>query len=88
MVNSGSVHTKFNFLCVSGTLGLEVTNTPGTAKVLALNLARFFSSNGKWPISKKLSAFCLSACFVGLVSTSYNCFFFCTQFTLLLLLVF
>ena len=40
MVILGSVHSEFQFLCVSGTLGLEVTTATGTAKVLGWNLTR------------------------------------------------
>ena len=36
--NLGFVHNKFKFLGVSGTLDLDVTNTPGMAKVPGLNL--------------------------------------------------
>ena len=38
MVILGLVHNEFIFLCVFDTLGLEVTNTPATAKVLVSNL--------------------------------------------------
>ena len=41
MVNLDSVHNEFQFLSVSGTIGLEVTNSPGTAKVLGLSLFLF-----------------------------------------------
>ena len=34
----GLVHNEFNFFCVSGTLGLEVTNAPVTAKGLGSKL--------------------------------------------------
>ena len=34
------LHNEFKFICVSGTLSLEVTNTPGTAEVRGLNLTR------------------------------------------------
>ena len=37
MVSLGSLH-KVKFLCVFRTLGLEVTNTLGTAKILGSNL--------------------------------------------------
>ena len=49
MVNLGFVHNEFKFLCAFGTLGLEITNTPGTAKVLGSNLTGPVSfSNGKF----------------------------------------
>ena len=46
MVILGLVHNEFIFLCVFDTLGLEVTNTPATAKVLVSNLTGpvFFSN--------------------------------------------
>ena len=39
------VHNELKFLRISGTLSLEATNTPGTAKVLGSNLTRTFFSN-------------------------------------------
>ena len=38
------VHNQFNFLCVCGIPGLEVTNAPSTAKALGSNLTTFFSN--------------------------------------------
>ena len=44
----GLVHYEFKFLCVSGTLGPEVTNAPGMAKGLGSKLTgRVFFSSGK-----------------------------------------
>ena len=63
MVNLGLVHNKFKCLCVSGALGLVVTNTPGTVKVLGSNLTGpvfFFQSVNKLS-SYFLSAYILSA---------------------------
>ena len=61
------VHNEFKFLSVSCTLSLEVMNTPGTEKVIALNLTRtcFFKRN--FAVSSKIFGLihvCL--CFVGL----------------------
>ena len=47
MIILGSVHIKFKFLCVSGTLGMEVTDTPG----LEID-GTCFCSNGKFSVSK------------------------------------
>ena len=52
-VNLALVLNKFKFLCNSGTLGLEVTNTPRTAKVVGSNLTRpVFFKREVPPISK------------------------------------
>ena len=37
MVNLDALHSKVKFICVFGTHGLEVTNMPGMAKILASN---------------------------------------------------
>ena len=60
----------FHFLIFPGQLSLDVTNMPGTAKVLGSNLAETcFFQTGKFLLQIKLSAgFCLSV--VGLVATS------------------
>ena len=57
------VHNEFKFLCVSGSFSLEIMNTPGTATVRGSNRIKtcFFFSNGKYFISKTLSAYDLSA---------------------------
>ena len=48
------VHNDFKFLSVFGTLGLEVTNTPGTPKVLSFKLTgHVFFSNLKIVCFKK-----------------------------------
>ena len=80
-IRSGQILVQFIVnsicFCVSGTLGLELSSTPGTAKVLT----RFLLSNRKCLISKNnLSHYYLSfiiiillfiyLCFVGLVATS------------------
>ena len=54
-------------LTLSGTLSLEVTNMPGTAKVLGSNLIRacFFFSNEVFRSKKKLSAYYVSAYFLS-----------------------
>ena len=63
MVNLTSVHNEFKFHCFSVALslrlGLEVTNTPGTAKVLGSNLTAFFFQT-KYSVPKKLYAYVLS----------------------------
>ena len=67
MINLGSAYNKFKLLCVSGTVGLEVTNTPGTAKMLGSNpIGPVFFSTRKYFVSKKDCRLC----FVGLVATS------------------
>ena len=50
MVNFRSVHNKFKLFCASGTFGLEVTNLPGTLKVLGMNLTEpeFFFETGSF----------------------------------------
>ena len=62
----------FQFLSFPGQLSLDVTNMPGTAKVLGSNLAETcFFPNGKISASNKTfgrSIVCLSV--VGLVATS------------------
>ena len=59
MVNLDSFHNKF-FFCLR-TLGLKVTNTPGTANVLGLNLTGPGFFKREIFHSKKLSIYYLSA---------------------------
>ena len=55
------VHYELKFLRISGTLSLEATNTPGTAKVLGSNLTRtFFFKQDNLPC-KNMSAYYMSA---------------------------
>ena len=47
-------HIKLKFLCVSSTLGLELTNTPGRSNFLGSNLTgSVFFSNWRYSVSKK-----------------------------------
>ena len=56
------VHNEFKFLTFACTLSREVTNMPGKAKVLGLNLTRtcFFCKRLKFRL-KKFQAYYLSA---------------------------
>ena len=72
-------HTGYNlfrsFLCVFRTLGLEYEYANGNSLGSEIGRRCIFS-NGKYSVSKKMSAYYLPAhVFFGLVATSYNCFF-------------
>ena len=61
---------------------------PETTKVLGSSLTRTFFSNGKYSVSKKFVGqlfVCLSV--VGLVVTSWNCFFFYAHILIVFLLL-
>ena len=62
MVILGSAHNEFSFLSVYGTLGLEVTKTPWTAKIMCSSLIKDVFSKGSFPFQKidALSAYVLS----------------------------
>ena len=72
IINVSSMHNEFKLLCVSGTPGLKVTNTPRPAKILGWILAGPAFSNGK-PFVCRLSYHYLV--FVGLVAISQKTFF-------------
>ena len=78
MVNLGSVHNNFNFLCVSGTLGLEVANTPETAKVKFSSFVCFF-------LFCRLSCQIVELFFFAVRKVHCSCLYCC--FDLLLLFV-
>ena len=62
MINLGSAYNKFKLLCVSGTVGLEVTNTPGTAKMLGSNpIGPVFFQPESISFQKKIVAYVLLA---------------------------
>ena len=70
-------HNVFKFLSVPGQLSLEVNNMPGSANVLGWNLTRicFFFQTGNKIVGQLFV--CLSV--IGLVVTSWNCFFFAAR---------
>ena len=79
MVNLESFHIEFKLLYVSGTLGLVVTITPRTAKVVGSNLMKspVFFEPEIFRFKKKFGMVLVCLCFVGLIGTSLNCFLFC-----------
>ena len=71
-----SVNNKFNCLCISVTLGLEVKKAPWTAKVLCSNLTGpVFSQTGNIPRQTKLSPYYWSARFFRLSCHIVELFF-------------
>ena len=70
-------HIKFKLLCVSSTLGLEVTNTPGTSNFLSSNLTgSVFFSNRMYSVSKNVSFLFFPLCFGRLRCHFIELFFF------------
>ena len=63
MVNLRSVHNEMNFLlCLSGILGLEVTNAPGMADLLGSNLTVpvfFQRGNSQFQKNSRLIIICI-----------------------------
>ena len=80
-------HNEFKFLTVTCTLSVELTNTPGTAKVNSSNVTRatcFFFQTVSFPV-QRISAFYLSAYVLPDLKIVYFC---CKTFSLLLFAVF
>ena len=50
------IRFEIEIFCVHGTLGLEIMNAPGTARVQSSKRAEPVFLNGIYSVSKKLSA--------------------------------
>ena len=79
--SGGSIHNGFIFFCFSGTLGLEVKNTSGTAKVLGSKLAGpVFFFKREISVSKKCRPIVclLMVCWLSCHIVDFFC---CTRYT-------
>ena len=79
-IGNGKFNYKFRFLCVSGTLGLDVSKAPWTEKVLGLNLTGpvFFSNRKKFRFRQNCRLIICLLMFCRLICHIVELFFFCS----------